>query len=402
VLAAIALILITAYYMAVNPAPLLSGIQSLFPPTRREWARAVMARLRSSWVGWMQGVLVDMAITGVLVYIGLELVGLELTIFFAVFSAILVIVPYFGAILGAIPPTLFALADGTDTALLTLGVYVLIQQIEGNLTIPLVMANRVRLHPALVAIGVVVVGQLFGFIGLFVAVPILAAIVIAVDELWAAGCGRERDRARPRLSDASVVVSELAREGRREPEPGHGQREGPGDDRDQGAAVDDAGDQHQHSGHRPGEEDDAGDRQPVGAVDDPLLVELAKPHPMARGRRDQADGGGGDQQQGDEVDGLLEVGDRRPALLEGKNQQEREQHLDPGEHHPELLQQLHQVAVEALLLGLVAALGVLGARVRASVGVVHSFLTYRPRPPQNRPMVRSIASTAWARSRPGW
>jgi predicted PurR-regulated permease PerM len=206
VLAAIALIMITAYYMAVNPAPLLSGIQSLFPPTRREWARAVMARLRSSWVGWMQGVLVDMAITGVLVYIGLELVGLELTIFFAVFSAILVIVPYFGAILGAIPPTLFALADGTDTALLTLGVYVLIQQIEGNLTIPLVMANRVRLHPALVAIGVVVVGQLFGFIGLFVAVPILAAIVIAVDELWV-----KPQEARAGLRAAAESEIELAR-----------------------------------------------------------------------------------------------------------------------------------------------------------------------------------------------
>lgn len=184
ILAAIALILITAYYMAVNPKPLLDGVRSLFPPHRREWATGVMARLRSSWVGWMQGVLVDMAITGVLVYVGLELVGLELTIFFAVFSAILVIIPYFGAIIGAIPPTLFALADGTDTALLTLGVYVLIQQVEGNFTIPLVMANRVRLHPALVAIGVVVVGQLFGFIGLFVAVPILAAIAIGVDELW--------------------------------------------------------------------------------------------------------------------------------------------------------------------------------------------------------------------------
>ena len=184
ILAAIALIVITAYYMAVNPGPLLNGVLDLFPPRRRDWARGVMARLQSGWVGWMQGVLVDMAITGVLVYIGLELVGLELTIFFAVFSAILVIIPYFGAILGAIPPTLVGLADGTDTALLTLGVYVLIQQIEGNLTIPLVMANRVRLHPALVAIGVVVVGQLFGFIGLFVAVPILSAIVILVDELW--------------------------------------------------------------------------------------------------------------------------------------------------------------------------------------------------------------------------
>jgi hypothetical protein len=46
------------------------------------------------------------------------------------------------------------------------------------------MAQRVKLHPALIAIGVVLVGQLFGFIGLFVAVPILSAIVILVDELW--------------------------------------------------------------------------------------------------------------------------------------------------------------------------------------------------------------------------
>ena len=60
----------------------------------------------------------------------------------------------------------------------------LIQQIESNLTIPLVMANRVKLHPALVAIGVVVIGQLFGFVGLFVAVPILSLIVILVDEAW--------------------------------------------------------------------------------------------------------------------------------------------------------------------------------------------------------------------------
>lgn len=184
VLAAIVLIVITAYYIAVSPQPLLGGILSLIAPARREAARGVFERLRQSWIGWMQGVLFDMLITGVLVFVALELIGLELTIFFAVFSAVLVIVPYFGAVLGAIPPVLFGLAEGPETALLVLGAYVLVQQIEGNITIPLVMANRVNLHPALVAIGVVVVGQLFGFIGLFVAVPILSAIVILADELW--------------------------------------------------------------------------------------------------------------------------------------------------------------------------------------------------------------------------
>ena len=51
-------------------------------------------------------------------------------------------------------------------------------------TIPIIMAQRVRLHPAVIAIGVVVVGQLFGFVGLFVAVPILSLLIIVVEEFW--------------------------------------------------------------------------------------------------------------------------------------------------------------------------------------------------------------------------
>ena len=119
-----------------------------------------------------------------LLFVALTIIGLDFAIFFAVLSALLVVVPYFGAIAGAIPPTLFALTDSPGKALIVLGAYVLVQQIESNVTIPVVMAQRVRLHPAMVAIGVVVVGQLFGFVGLFVAVPILALIVIAVEEFW--------------------------------------------------------------------------------------------------------------------------------------------------------------------------------------------------------------------------
>jgi predicted PurR-regulated permease PerM len=192
VLGAIVVMLITAYYMAVNPDPLLSGALALFPPERREWARRVMGRLRASWIGWMEGVLVDMLITFVLLYLVLRLIGLDYAIFFAVFSAVLVLIPYFGSIAGAIPPTLFALTDSTGKAAIVLGAYILVQQVESNLTIPLVMANRVKLHPALVAIGVVVIGQLFGFVGLFVAVPILSLIVIAVDELWVKPIENER------------------------------------------------------------------------------------------------------------------------------------------------------------------------------------------------------------------
>jgi len=184
VLGALVLILITAYYMSIRPDPLVNGLVRLAPPPRREHMRYVLGRIRQSWIGWMEGVAIDMAVTGVMLYAALTIVGLDFAIFFAVLSALLVVVPYFGAIAGAVPPVLFALTDSPGKAVLVLGAYILVQQLESNVTIPIIMAQRVRLHPAVIAIGVVVVGQLFGFVGLFVAVPILSMIIIVVEEFW--------------------------------------------------------------------------------------------------------------------------------------------------------------------------------------------------------------------------
>jgi len=184
ILGALVLILITAYYMAIRPDPLLEGLVRLAPPPRREHLRFVLGRIRQSWIGWMEGVAIDMGVTFVMLYVALTIVGLDFAIFFAVLSALLVVVPYFGSIAGAIPPVLFALTDSPGKAIVVLAAYVLVQQLESNVTIPIIMAQRVRLHPAVIAIGVVVVGQLFGFVGLFVAVPILSLIIIGVEEFW--------------------------------------------------------------------------------------------------------------------------------------------------------------------------------------------------------------------------
>ena len=184
VAAAILLMLIVAYYIAANPKPLENGVMRLFPPERRHHAVHVMRRLHDAWVGWMRGVGVDMAVTGVLLYFGLSLIGLDYAIVFAVISALLTLIPYYGAFIAAIPPVLFALADSPGKAALAMAIYVGVQQFEGNVTIPLVMSRTVQLHPAVIAVGVLVVGQLFGFAGLFVAVPLLSFITIAIEEFW--------------------------------------------------------------------------------------------------------------------------------------------------------------------------------------------------------------------------
>jgi predicted PurR-regulated permease PerM len=163
----------------------------------------------------MEGVAIDMLVTFVMTYVALTIIGLDFAIFFAVLSSLLVVVPYFGAIAGAIPPVLFALTDSPGKALLVLGAYILVQQLESNVTIPVIMAHRVRMHPAMIAIGVVVVGRLFGFVGLFVAVPILALITICVQEFWVKeidAIDRQRRRADielPTGSDEVEAVREL-------------------------------------------------------------------------------------------------------------------------------------------------------------------------------------------------
>src|SRR5215210_3620570 len=80
ILGAFVLILITAYHMAIRPDPLVNGLVRLAPPPRREHLRHVLGRIRQSWIGWMEGVAIDMVITGVMLYVALTLVGLDFAI----------------------------------------------------------------------------------------------------------------------------------------------------------------------------------------------------------------------------------------------------------------------------------------------------------------------------------
>src|SRR3954452_2074297 len=182
--AGLLVVLLAALFIAIRPRPLLDGVLRIFPPRHRTHAAAVMRRVRDAWIGWMLGLAVAMFTLGLIFYAGLLIVGLDFALVFAVISALAVVVPYFGALASGIPPVLYALTYSPGKALAVMAVCVVAHQVEGNIIAPLVMARAIRLHPALIAVGVVVIGKLIGPIGLVVAVPILAATVVLTDELW--------------------------------------------------------------------------------------------------------------------------------------------------------------------------------------------------------------------------
>jgi predicted PurR-regulated permease PerM len=183
-IAAIVVVLLTALYTAIHPEPLIEGLIRIFPPARRPHVKHILSRLARAYLGWLRGLVMGMVLLGLLTYIGLRIIGLDFAAFFAVFTAVAIIVPYFGALVSSIPPIVYALTISPAKALLVAVIYIGAHQLEGNVIQPLVVARTVKIHPAVVAVGVVAVDRLFGFIGLFVAIPILVTIKILIEELW--------------------------------------------------------------------------------------------------------------------------------------------------------------------------------------------------------------------------
>ncbi|MBV9454299.1 MAG: AI-2E family transporter [Rubrobacter sp.] len=175
---------VMALYMVSNPRPLVNGVLALFPPPRRERVEQILRLIRERVSGWIIGQIAAMVLVAVLTWIGLSTLGIEYAFTFAVVTGVLEIVPFFGPILSAVPPTLVAFADRPTKALVVIVIYVAIHQIEAHLISPMVMARSVQLHPVMVILAVLAMGDLLGFPGVILAVPIAAVVTVLLDELY--------------------------------------------------------------------------------------------------------------------------------------------------------------------------------------------------------------------------
>src|SRR5919199_3301462 len=108
---------VMALYMVSNPRPLVNGVLALFPPERRGRVEEILTLIRERVSGWIIGQIAAMVLIFLLTWIGLAALGVEYAFTFAVLTGILEIIPFFGPILAAVPPTLAAFADSPTKAL---------------------------------------------------------------------------------------------------------------------------------------------------------------------------------------------------------------------------------------------------------------------------------------------
>lgn len=184
VVGAMILVLFLSLYVAADPDIYRRGIIALVPVNRRAKVSALLTALSDTLKTWFRTQLIAMLVIGTVTTVALALLGIRGALPLGVIAGIFEFIPNVGPTLSAIPAILMGFADTPHTALIVAGVYWAIQFLENNLLIPYLMKEQLDLPPALTLVTQVVAAYVFGFLGLFVAIPMLAAIVVTVRTLW--------------------------------------------------------------------------------------------------------------------------------------------------------------------------------------------------------------------------
>ena len=175
-------ILFVAIYLLVDVRKVEAAYLRLAPRRYRRDARELWHTFRVSLGHYLGGLIFVIAIQGVLAGVSLYFLGVPYALLLGAWVSVTAIIPYLGAFLGAIPAvTLALLFESPTVAILTVIVYVAIQQLEGNLLTPYIQGQALRVHPIIVLLAVIGGGAIAGIAGVIFAVPALAIVRVLLD-----------------------------------------------------------------------------------------------------------------------------------------------------------------------------------------------------------------------------
>lgn len=178
------LVIVAGIYLAAHPDRYRRGIVKLVPRRARAAAASTVDNAGQALRLWLMGQLVSMSIVGALVTLGLFAIGMPSALTLGFLAGLSEFVPIIGPILSAIPALLLAFSEGGNTIFWVAGLYLLVQQIEGNVIMPLVQRHTVDLPPVLTLFALVALGLLFGPLGVLLGTPLTVVLYVAVTQLY--------------------------------------------------------------------------------------------------------------------------------------------------------------------------------------------------------------------------
>ncbi|MDZ8050150.1 MAG: AI-2E family transporter [Aulosira sp. ZfuVER01] len=179
----ILLVLVLTGMLLANPQAYRKVFVRLFPSFYRRRVDGILDKCETSLGGWVIGALIAMGVVGLMSVIGLSLLGVKAALALGVLAGFLNLIPNLGPTMSVVPAMAIALLDAPWKAVAVLILYFFIQQAESNFITPVVMAHQVSLLPAVTLISQLFFVTFFGFLGLFLALPLTVVAKIWLQEV---------------------------------------------------------------------------------------------------------------------------------------------------------------------------------------------------------------------------
>lgn len=170
-------VLVISFYLAVQDRGVKKFLIGLAPHEHQHYVSDLVDRIQRKIGGWVRGELLLMLIIGLLTYVGLTLLGVNYALTLALIAAFLEIIPYIGPIIATVPAAILAFIQSPLLALLTVLLYIVVQQLENYVIVPQIMKRTVGLNPIIIIIVMLIGAKLAGVLGIILAVPVTASAV---------------------------------------------------------------------------------------------------------------------------------------------------------------------------------------------------------------------------------
>lgn len=176
-------VVVISFYFSVMRRGIDNFIESIVPAKYEAYVMDLWKRSEAKVGRWIQGQLLLALIIGLTVYIGLELMGVRFALVLGIAAMALEIVPIVGPVLAAIPAVFLAFLQDPGLGLWVIVFYVVVQQLENHLLVPIVLGKTTGLNPVVVIISLLVGNQLAGISGMILSVPIATIIVEILEDM---------------------------------------------------------------------------------------------------------------------------------------------------------------------------------------------------------------------------
>jgi predicted PurR-regulated permease PerM len=176
--------LVISFYLTAEENGMKNFVKNLVPFKHQSYTLNLVTKIQRKMGSWVLGqVILSIVIFGV-TYLGLSILKVEYALVLALIAGLLEIIPLIGPIIAAVPAVFFAFLKNPPLALAVIILYIVIQQLENQVIVPVVMSRSVGLNPVVVIIGVLVGASLGGVLGAIIAIPIISGVSIFINDIW--------------------------------------------------------------------------------------------------------------------------------------------------------------------------------------------------------------------------